>query len=130
MTPSGRDHGKAWVPVPGAAVIGPLVAAGTSRRELEQRILAAALLAWSYTGGGGFSDDRRHVHPDVAEVIRASVVRSMTNPALPLALDAPVFSGAPGSFTDWSLAEAAVLDGLRGGASAAGPRSGPRSRVI
>jgi hypothetical protein len=45
----------------------------------------------AFTGGRGLTDDRRHVHPDIAEVIRASVVRSLTNPALPLALDAPAF---------------------------------------
>jgi hypothetical protein len=114
VTSEELGHAPTWVPVPGVDVMGALVRADTSETELERRIQAAALLAWSFTGGSGFSDDRRHVHPDVAEVIRASVVRSMANAALPLALDAPSFSAVPGSFSDWSLAETAVLDRLRG----------------
>ena len=101
-----------WLPIPGVEDIGLLVGLGTPPAELERRIRAATLLAWSFTGGRGFTEDRRHVHPDLAEVIRASVVRSLTNAALPLAPDAPAFSGHPGSFTDWSLTETEVLDRL------------------
>ena len=114
VTPGDLEPDVAWPPRPGVAVLGPLVEADVSDAELERRAAAAALLAWSFTGGRGFTDDRRHVHPDVAEVICTSVVRSLRNPALPLAPEAPPFSGLPGSFTDWSFGEAAVLDALRG----------------
>jgi hypothetical protein len=112
VTAGKRGPAVAWDRMPGAEAINPLKDPDVSDTQMERRIQGAALLAWSFTGGRGLSDDRRLVHPEVAEVIRTSVVRSPNNVALPLALDAP-FSAGPGSFTDSTLPQTAVLVWLR-----------------
>jgi hypothetical protein len=84
-------------------------AATTADAVLRDAVARAAGLAAGHTHGRGFSRDGRHVQSELAGLIRAAVVRALSNPELPLACSAPPFGGIPGSFADWTLDEVATL---------------------
>ena len=82
------------------------------------RIAEATILAQALTAGRGFSADGRRVHPEVADAITASVVRSLENPSLPLSLVGPPLSPRPGTFDSWTEADLVLMARLRRGVKA------------
>lgn len=73
----------------------------------------AAEAARHHTGGSGFAPDGTAVEGPIADLLVNSVRRALSNPECSLVGDEGAFSLRPGSFTDWSYDEYAVLEGYR-----------------
>ena len=103
-------------PVPGAPEVARALNGASHPDEVVRvRIAEATTLAQALTAGQGFSADGRRVHPEVADAITASVVRSLDNPSLPLTLVGPPHSPRPGTFDYWTEADLVLMARLRRG---------------
>jgi hypothetical protein len=89
------------------------VAARTDVTALASVIERAGDVARCHTHGGGFSSDGRRADIELVALVRDGVVRALSNPELSLALAAPLFGAAPGTFGDWTLLELAAFARFR-----------------